>query len=137
MTAPTTSLDELAMITAQLPDDEVDIKDFTVDRKYIKFKIDNDVFDAYPVIGAPVLQQVSKVASNIDKTISEGDLTPLITICQALLVPTAAERFVARLQSSDGDQVLDLRRQVVPVLFYLLERHGLRPTQPSSDSSAG
>lgn len=119
-----------------IEDDFVDIKDFSVERKPIRFRCEGDVFEGNRVLGLTVIQDVVKTSQRISSVMEGGDVTPVIDIFKALLTPASAEVFVRRLLSQDDDAI-DIQRQAIPVLYYLLEEHGLRPTQPSSPSSTG
>jgi hypothetical protein len=152
------------------------VKDFTIHREPIRFRIDDDVFAAPAVISSITLSRVGVLAAELGEIKLDGDGESAATAIQlagkaiGTLVPGPhGKRFVARLNSSavenpdspgnwvevdaDGDIVMvddergvypkpglrpiDLMRQGIPVLFYLLEQYGLRPTVPSSPLPAG
>lgn len=115
----------------------VTIKDFTITRKIIPFKIDDDVFEAYAILGLPQLQSVTSVAGGIRKLVDEGRHDAIFDMFDSILTEESAALFRERGLSRDPRRVLDMRRQVLPVIEYLLEEYGVRPTQQSSDSSAG
>jgi hypothetical protein len=113
---------------------EVRFKDFTLDAPEIKFAIAGEKFDASPALSPVLLQQVSDIvdafADNDDKTVSMLDkVNKLIEFCDAILIGDSKERF-AKIAPT-----LDLNRQIMPLLYWLLEAYGLRPTEVSSDSS--
>lgn len=71
----------------------------------------------------------------------ERSLNGLEQIILALMPGAAGEKFVARMNSqereAEGDrpadpEPIDLLRQAIPALMFLLECYGLRPTRPSS-----
>lgn len=96
------------------------------------------------------------MAGSVDPNQVEGVLSALTVVFRALMPGESGRRFVERLNSqgrSAGDDVerrdgsigrlaeddpepLDLMRQVLPALMWLLEVYGLRPTTPSSTSAA-
>lgn len=123
-------------MTFPVPQDEVEIKDFTLKEKRVKFKIDDDVFEASRIMGIPMMQDLVKVTKNIGSMSESGDYSGISAIFDELLVPSSAERFAQRL-AAKGDDGIDVKAQLIPILYYILEKFGLRPTQLSSDSSTG
>lgn len=140
--------------------DEVAAKprDFTLPMEPHRFTIDDDTFAA-PAILAPI--RLAKVAElhktlKIDTSDTEGlqrTLGAIADIFAVFLSKSSAARFRERL-FSEGDieadppdpTPIDLSRQALPALYWLLEQYGLRPTVPSSpllngsetgDSTAG
>lgn len=111
---------------------QVKFKDFTLDAPEIKFRIAGENFDASPALSATLLQTVSDVVDSFtddkDTTMMEK-LNGLINFCDAILIGDSKERF-AKIAPT-----LDLNRQIMPLLYWLLEAYGLRPTEVSSDSS--
>jgi hypothetical protein len=117
-------------------DDAVSIKDFTVKRKRIAFRVDNDVFEAYAVLGLPLLQDLMETSKTLQTMLKEQNFEALFTLFDKLLFPDSAKRFRERAMAT-GDDAIGVQTQLVPILHFLLEEYGLRPTQPSSESSAG
>jgi hypothetical protein len=113
---------------------EVKFKDFTLDAPEIKFAIAGEKFDASPALSAALLQEISDVVDELTddtKNVSiMAKLNKLIEFCNTILIGDSKERF-AKLAPT-----LDLNRQILPLLYWLLEAYGLRPTEVSSDSSA-
>lgn len=113
-----------------------DMMDFSVTRGTIKFRIDEDVFEAPPDIAAELALRFADESSRLD---AEGvDVDEQIQIIHKLfrmiLLPASADRFIARLGDSHHPIGADTFQNVTR---YLLEQYGLRPTEPGSDSSAG
>jgi hypothetical protein len=115
---------------------EVRFKDFTLSRPPIRFKIGDDEFEATPALSISLLQQVTNLTGDFTEG-GESDnvglakkLQSLVDICDAILAPESATRF------REIADKLDIREQVIPLLFWLLEAYGLRPTEVSSPSSA-
>jgi hypothetical protein len=116
----------------------VDIQDFSLKRAPIKFQIEGEKFDGVSALSPGVLHALAKAAENIAGNEDEEGLDvlkglpekldALISICNSILKPESAERF-AKLAPS-----LDLEQQIIPLLMWLLEKYGLRPTEVSSDS---
>lgn len=117
-------------------DGTIDIKDFTIKRKRIQFKVDDDVFTAHAVLGLPHMQHMIRVSKNMRDLITDEKFDAIFDVFDQLLTPDSAKRFRERVFSS-GDDAIDVREQLIPILHYLLEAYGVRPTQLSSDSSSG
>lgn len=130
MTAPATEFPVPDM------DDDVQIRDFTIKRKRIKFKIDDDVFEAHALLGLPLMQDLVSSAKNMGNLVKEEKYDGVFDIFDKVLYPDSAVRFRQRAQAI-GDEALDVKRQLLPIFYYLLEEYGVRPTQRSSDSSTG
>jgi hypothetical protein len=113
----------------------VRFKDFTLDRPSIKFAISGEKFDAVPALGIGLLQQISEVATQFtDDTDTDpahlgAKLQAFVTLCEVILEPESAERFMKLAPR------LDVQEQIIPLIFWLLEAYGLRPTEVSSSSS--
>ena len=116
--------------------DVVQIRDFTIRQKKIKFKIDEDVFEAYAILGLPLLQEIVQTSKKLGAMVEEQNYNAFFEIFDKILYPESAKRFRTRAESI-GDDAIDVKRQLLPVLYYLLEEYGVRPTQPSLDSSSG
>jgi hypothetical protein len=127
-------------VTLSSADDEVDLVDFSLDVKPIKFAADGERYECHPALSVPMMQQIVQLTRDgvvkIDEANIEHSVRVLTALFGAIMLPDSAERFNARLTGEAG-KPLDLRRQVVPILQHILERYGLRPTEPSSDSSPG
>lgn len=108
-------------------------KDFTLDRPAIKFSIAGQNFDAVPALSAGLLQDMVEVVNGL------GDEVTLETVKEVL--PRIGKVFNAVLEDESATRFaeifnkLDLQMQVMPLLVWLLEAYGLRPTQLSSDST--
>lgn len=126
------------------PHDEVEIVDFSFSPKPIRFTMDGDTFNCHPILGLGAMQQLVNVVKtgikfdDDDPAKANETLDKLVKIFEVLMMPESAELFKKRLMGDPkSGQPLDLKHQVMPSLHYVMERHGLRPTQPSSDSSSG
>jgi len=128
-----------SLANVQVPEqtrDEVKIRDFTIKQKVIPFTIDDDRFEATAILGLPLMQELVRVSRDLGDMMKKQDFSALSDIFAQLLTPESAPRFIERLNSA-GPDGLDVKRQVMPILFFLMEEYGLRPTQPSSDSLTG
>lgn len=120
------------------------VRDFTIPMEPVRFRVgpaDDDVFSAPAIISPVVLKRfatkyvelqplLAQPMDNIEATLAGlGEML-------AILVPGAeGERLKQRLL--DEEHPLDLQRQVLPIIYYLMESWGLRPTTPSSASPNG
>lgn len=140
MTTPTSAAVEqpdLDAIVGTVTDDgEIEIKDFTLKIKRFGFKIDNDTFVAHAALGLPTMQELSKVTKNLGEAVRSGDYTPITDVFRELLEDVSAQRFTQRVVAK-GPDAIDVKKQLMPILYWLLEKYGLRPTQLSSESSTG
>ena len=134
------------------------IKDFTIRRDPHRFKIDDDVFAAPPILSTFAMRKLADLHSqlgDIGAALQTDDgfekiIDGMSDMFRVLLPGEHGRRFVARLRSdgNPGDPEadppippapapVDLVGQVLPVVYWLLECYGLRPTVPSSPSSDG
>lgn len=124
-------------------------RDFTLPQEPHIFTMDGDEFKA-PAILAPV--KLARAATlhkslKIDTTSEDGLMETLSAVADVFglfLYKQSAARFRERLLSDGEDESsppIDLQRQALPALYWLLEQYGLRPTQQSSpllsDSGTG
>jgi hypothetical protein len=122
-------------VTDQIPggSQEDDILDFTVERKPIKFRVDGDVFEAIPALPTMMAFELGNVGDMMrDAADPEQRRQAFLNVFGKLLKPSSLERFVERLGSSE--EPID-PAQLIAIVQGLLSRYGLRPTQPSGDSS--
>lgn len=111
------------------------VKDFSKPRKKIIFRIDEDVFEAAPVMPAQTLLEFSvKFAQTQGKGDLDKQLVILRDTLEMVLLPESFDRFASRL--SDRERPIELG-QLSDVVMWLLEEYGLRPTRPSSASLGG
>ena len=116
--------------------DHIKIRDFTIKKKRIPFRLDDDVFEAYGVLGVTLLQELVDVASSLSDMVAAKKYDGIFDVFSRILYPEHAQRFRER-GLAIGDEAIDVKRQLIPILYYLLEEYGVRPTQPSSSSSGG
>lgn len=115
---------------------DVNFKDFTKKKKRVEFKLDDDVFVAPSVLPVPVLQELAEAADGLKTAgASAGEtLAKVVGVFDIILAEAPAARLRERIKSKD--EPVDLE-QITDIMLWLLEVYGLRPTEPSSDSSAG
>jgi hypothetical protein len=130
-------------------------RDFTIHREPIQFRIDDDVFKAPAILSPIALKNLAVMHASLgdgaELTRDVGRAVDLVADMFVMLLPgPSGRRFKERLRSQgreadpEADPPLpadplpiDLQRQALPALYYLLEQYGLRPTTPSSPSPDG
>jgi hypothetical protein len=113
-----------------------EMKDFSRPKRAIKFKVDDDVFEATPELAAALVVEFAEEAELIDKDATRpAELIGVMgNLLNRVLLPSSAERLMARLK--DTKNPIGIER-LLEIIEWLLEQYGLRPTPPDSDSSAG
>ena len=111
-----------------------EVKDFTRATKNLKFRIDEDIFEAPSNL--PAMTLMTFAAKGEELSSADSMLRPKIfeELFQMILLPESAQRFIARL--SDQQRPISMT-QVDDVLTWIMEEYGLRPTIPSEESSDG
>lgn len=103
----------------------------------ITFAVGKDQFAALPVVAPILLSEL--VASSHGFAELKGDvpaqLERVAKLFDLLLTDETAPRFRERILSRK--EPLDLNRQVLPIMHWLMECYGMRPTEPSSSSTPG
>jgi hypothetical protein len=124
-------------------------RDFSLPMDPKPFRIDPDDFEAPPLLAPMVLRNLGRLHTELgDQADIEKTLTLVSDMFAMVLPGPSGERFRARLltESRAADPEtgrpadpppIDLVRQALPVLYWLLEEYGIRPTEPSSPSPNG
>lgn len=117
-------------------------RDFTLTDEPVVAVIGGDEYTAPPSIAPIILGELSEVAAGISVPTSDqgakkmGEtLNRIADVFDLLLDDEPAKRFRQRLLARKN--ALDLTKQVIPIMHWLLECYGLRPTGPSSPSANG
>lgn len=129
--------------------------DFTIPRDPKPFILGGKAYLAPPLLSATKLQKLGRLherfqdAANTGATLADrlGPMIETLAEMFRLLIPGQdGQRISARLtvgltEISDAEEdaldPIDLTREAVPAIYWLLEQYGLRPTRPSSPSSNG
>jgi hypothetical protein len=110
--------------------------DFSSPRKSLKFRIDEDVFEASPDIAAELALIYADEAEKLtgaDATNAQ-QIEIIHKLFRMVLFPESAERFIERL----SDQRRPIGQQkIAKITRWLFEEYGLRPTESDSASSTG
>ena len=110
------------------------VKDFTRKREPVNFRIDGDIFEAASALPGETLVQFAKRYSDVGSATVMDRLDIITDALSMVLLPESAARFAKRFSDLANPIELD---QASDVIVWLLERYGLRPTQPSSSSATG
>lgn len=135
-----------------------EIKDFSKSssKEPLRFKIDDDIFEASPAIGAELFREIASGSAQDAAGLSAisgvkpGEYSPdqmklaataldsqssrAVAFLDAVLLPDSAARFAERLRSSVDPISLG---QMYEVWGWLIEQYSGRPTQPSQSTSSG
>lgn len=109
------------------------------------FVLDGETFTAPAKLSAKTLRKIAALRGDFGSLRAEDDIDKIFDVVSrvyALFLPgDDGRRFLARLNADaeeDPDVVpIDLMAEAVPILYWLLEQYGLRPTKPSPASPAG
>lgn len=114
---------------------DIRFRDFSSSAKPVHFKIDADTFEAPAVLPVPVMQELVSVAEKL-KNIGEDPraLDAIHEVFDTILTEASAKRLRERISSKEEPVGIT---QLIDIMLWLLEVYGLRPTEPSADSSTG
>lgn len=128
------------------------MRDFTRDPRVIEFKIDDDVFRCHPRLPADVLIDFAVKAEGMgDSPTGQQGVQAMLDVLQATLLPEHFRRFRDRMKdpakaaeeaqaagrAAPAPYVPIGLEQVSEIVPWIMEEYGLRPTEPSEDSSDG
>lgn len=115
-------------------DDEV--MDFSSPRRSLKFKVDDDIFEAVPDIAAELALDYADRTEQLEsgEATAQQQKDIIHELLRLVLLPESAERFIARL--SDPFHPIG-QAKIVRITQWLFEEYGLRPTESDSASSTG
>lgn len=110
------------------------IKDFTLpsDGESLKFRIGADIFDAVSTIPLGLLPDVVSTGANLADG-SQDKIEKVLNIFDVLLWDESAAKLRERIRDKKNP-ISD--KHILPIVHWLLEQYGLRPTQPSDTSSS-
>jgi hypothetical protein len=121
-------------MTELTPADGAPVKDFSRARKRLNFRIDDDLFEAATALPGKTLTRFASRFNDIENATVDKQLDAFVEALSMVLLPESDARFQKRLDDLENPIELD---QASDVIQWLLEQYGLRPTEPSSDSSSG
>lgn len=121
-------------MTQPIPAEATPIRDFSRKRERLVFRIDDDEFEAAKALPGKTLARFAKRFADIEKTPFDEQLNVFADALGMVLLPDSNALFQKRLDDLTNPIELE---QASDVIQWLLEHYGLRPTEPSSDSSTG
>lgn len=109
------------------------IMDFSSPRGTIKFRIDDDIFEAHSEVAAiSMLRFASEAERMEDKDVSIDEQVKILqNMFHIILTSESATRFIRRLE--DDARPIGIG-QFTKITTWLLEQYGLRPTESDSPS---
>lgn len=116
---------------------EVDeeIKDFSKARRRVRFKIEPDIFECVSDLPVLALIDFAAMADKVNETAMDDQMRQLfVEMFELVLKSESAPLFISRMQDKDNPISLD---QVNDIMPWIMEKYGLRPTEPSDSSLDG
>lgn len=107
------------------------IKDFSYVTLSHPFRIGDDVFHALPDVPLGLLGQLS-VFENLQSAVAKHGIDPVIDLFTDFLDAPSGELFKQRVSENKIGVM-----KITEILPWILEKIGVRPTQPSSTSPSG
>jgi hypothetical protein len=123
------------MHTSTVPIDD-EVVDFSSPRKVLKFRVDNDVFEAAPDIAAELALRFADLSEKLtgEDATNDDQIKVIHALFKMVLFPDSADVFIKRL--SDPKNPIG-NKKISNIVQWLFEEYGLRPTESDSPSSAG
>ena len=107
------------------------IRDFSYVSLSHPFRIGEDVFHALPDVPLGAMSQIGAL-SNVQSAVNEHGADVVVDMFTQFLDESSRALFKQRV----GESKIGVMK-IVEILPWILEKIGMRPTQPSSDSSSG
>lgn len=129
---------------------DLEFKDFSLPEAEMqpkRFRVHPDTFTAPPILSGPTIAALAGFAGQFAGLREEDGTTAFKAEDLPGLIEKVADLFVQLLDEESGPRFkarllgktdpIDFMRQAVPIMLWLVEVYGLRPTQPSSGSATG
>jgi hypothetical protein len=108
-------------------------KDFTVSEEPVTFRVAPDTFECVPEVSLEVLMEMAEVSQ------LQGDpkaqVAKLLAFFEGVMTAESYTTFIVRTRR-DAEKPIGMRH-LIPILQWMMEVYGLRPTEPSSESADG
>jgi hypothetical protein len=116
-----------------------EIKDFSKRRQPVVFLLDGQQYEGHKSIPADVLTTLMGQMQGMDPASTPVDqqLDGYKEFLRTCLLPESWSRFEIRLKERDDEDNSIEVDQLDDIATWLLERYGMRPTQPSGNSPDG
>lgn len=102
--------------------------DFSDDRKPIRFSAQGQRYECHLALAAGTGQRVAHAADGLDP---EDAVAALSAFFHLVMDEDSAKRITKQLRDQSPDALTV--EQGVKIMHHVMEKYGLRPTQPSSD----
>jgi hypothetical protein len=122
------------VITELLSPADPEVKDFTVPVKPIKFRVAPDIFEAVGAIPGGLLMEFGAAAEQLGEVKLTEQLSLFNQMFSLVLDDDSVELFIQRMRDKKNPITLG---QAMDITNWLMEKYGMRPTQPSEASSDG
>jgi len=109
------------------------VKDFSK-KVDVKFKIDDDIFIGVPNLAVDELIEFVGLTESIGEADMKNQPKFFRAVAQLVLTKESAEKFISRM--ADKSNPISIF-QVMEIIPWVMGEYGMRPTEPSSDSSDG
>lgn len=116
-----------------MADDIVRFRDFSLSPEPVTFRIEPDTFECVAEIPLDSLAEMANLASGSEDR--GAQLRRIYDFFDGIMTPTSAAVFRERGQKGNPNPIG--MRHITALLPWLMEVYGLRPTQPSDESSTG
>jgi hypothetical protein len=113
--------------------------DFTKPREPHRFRLGGKDYAAPAIISAITLRKAGALAASFTSIDQSNPQAVIGAIGEAftILVPGPQGQEIAARITTDEEDPIDVIGEALPCMMWLMGSYGLRPTQPSSDSSNG
>lgn len=111
--------------------DNIRFRDFSKKRVPLFFELDGERFDCSPAVPVASLQEIARMSSTVTAANSADMLKEFFGV---VMDTDTKARITARMSDKVNPLDLDV---AIDIMNWLLEEYGMRPTQPSSDTSNG
>ena len=129
------------------------MRDFTQQPRVVSFRIDDDTFRGKPVLPAQTMVEFTLAAEKFDaaSVTAQQGFDSMMDALEMVLMADSFKRFRHRM--NDPEKLAREAKaagqpepepfvpigldQIPPIVEYLMSEYGLRPTEPSGDSSDG
>lgn len=102
--------------------------DFSDERKPIRFKAQGERYECHLALAAGTGQKIAHAADGLDPTDAVGALSAFFRL---VMDEASAERITKQLRDQSPASLTVA--QGLKIMHHVMEKYGLRPTQPSSD----
>lgn len=111
------------------------IKDFTKEKKEVRFRLDDDVFEVREKLPTIALIMLNSRIDDFEKKTGTEQIEAIDHIIRTVLKIDSADRFLARM-AGELEPAIDFN-DITNIIPWIMTTYGDRPTKPPEDSSGG